>query len=62
MSKRHAVHGMLCNCVSEWWFVFMPGLSQNGGYRCIVLYVVLYRKFSEWPKYKLQGPLEKQIN
>jgi len=22
--------------------------------------IVLYRKFSEWPKYKLQGPLEKQ--
>ena len=22
--------------------------------------IVLYREFLEWPKYKLQGPLEKQ--
>jgi len=22
--------------------------------------IVLYRKFLEWPKYKLQGPLEKE--
>jgi len=27
-----------------------------GYFHCIVL----YREFLEWPKYKLQGPLEKQ--
>jgi len=31
-----------------------------GDFRGKLYCIVLYREFLEWPKYKLQGPLEKQ--